>query len=92
MINDKTQRFVKRLAIAMIVITLLIIISSLFNGCARPEDLPEGTMTAVIQLPNGEVIEGEVDDYMRWSNGWMEVTIEGITYNVNEYNVVIIQK
>ncbi len=47
---------------------------------------------AIISLPNGEIIEGRVEDY---EDGWGErtnVKIDGIVYLVHNNNIVLIKE
>lgn len=46
---------------------------------------------AMIKLPDGTVIEGELDYYFD-SNGVVEVTIDGVQYEVSQENYALISK
>lgn len=47
---------------------------------------------AIIALPNGEVIEGDVDTWTDYSDGdQIQVVIDGTTYLVHSSNVVLIR-
>lgn len=87
----KVRIFVVKAVALISALAILLTLASVLSGCARPEDLPQSTR-AMIQLPNGEVVEGEMSSYSRWSEGWMKIVIDGVTYTVNEINVVIIEK
>lgn len=43
---------------------------------------------AYIALPNGQCVEGEIEDYNRWSESTVRVTIDGVTYLTHSMNVV----
>lgn len=87
----KTKKIIIRAVALFTVLALLLLFASMFTGCARPEDLPQ-SKRAMITLPNGEVVEGEVDSCIRCSDGWMEIVVDGVIYNVHTRNVVIIEE
>lgn len=43
---------------------------------------------AYIALPNGQCVEGEIEDYNRWSESSVRITIDGVTYLTHSMNVV----
>ena len=45
---------------------------------------------AIVSLPNGEIISGQVDNYHVCNNGNIILTINGTTYLTNSNNVVLI--
>lgn len=46
---------------------------------------------AYIQLPNGEIIEGEVESWRDYEDGdQIQVTIDGNTYLVHSSNIVLV--
>lgn len=46
---------------------------------------------AYVALPNGKVIEGEVDSWKDYSDGdQLQVVIEGVTYLTHASNVVLV--
>ena len=47
-------------------------------------------MNAIISLPNGEIIEGDVDGFYRYSEVYIEVMIDGTVYGVHPHNVAFI--
>jgi hypothetical protein len=61
-------------------------------GCAE-EDIQHGrkeNVKVIIELPNGEVIEGCPDWWVRIDN-YIKVTINGVEYKTHLENVVIIE-
>lgn len=49
--------------------------------------------TAIILLPNGEVVEGDVESWSDYSDGGqIQVKIDGTTYLAHSSNVVLIQR
>lgn len=47
---------------------------------------------AIIYLPNGEVVDGEVTSWRDYDGEQIQVTIEKITYLVHSSNIVLINK
>lgn len=45
---------------------------------------------AIIELPNGTIVEGEVESITRWSASFIEITIDGVTYYIHPINYAII--
>ena len=48
--------------------------------------------TAIIKLPNGDIVEGEIQSITRWSASVTEVMIDGTTYTVHPLNLAVIEK
>ena len=48
---------------------------------------------AIVALPNGEIVEGEVESWMDYEDGdQIQVRIAGTTYLVHSENVALIKK
>lgn len=48
---------------------------------------------AIIQLPNGEVVEGKVDSWTDYEDGeQLQIKINGVTYLCSSYNCVLMYK
>lgn len=47
---------------------------------------------AIIELQNGEVIEGEVEKWCDYEGEQLQVTIDGTIYLTNSYNCTLINK
>jgi hypothetical protein len=66
----------------------------LFGGCGNKQII-DTTYTfnrAIIELPNGEVIEGKVDSWRDYEDGdQIQVVIEGKTYLVHSSRIVLIK-
>jgi ribosomal protein S1 len=45
---------------------------------------------AIIQLPNGEIVEGAVDSWKDFEGDQIQVVIDGVTYLVHSEDVVLI--
>lgn len=74
----------------LIIISIITIIFILTTGCNR--QLIDTTFSykyAIIQLPNGEIVEGKVDSYRIYNNGIL-IYISGVEYLTDLENVVLI--
>lgn len=70
----------------------LIVLATLLSGCnLQVIDTKWNFDRAIISLPNGEVIEGEVDSWRDFEDGdQLQVKIDGVTYLTHSENVVLI--
>lgn len=57
-----------------------------------PVDLTWGYDYAIISLPNGEIVEGEVEEWRDYEGEQLQVVIDGETYLVSSYNCVLVEK
>lgn len=73
---------------------LLTIIAAIFCGCnMQLLDTTYSFDRAIISLPNGEVIEGEVQSWLDFEDGdQIQVKIDGKTYLVHSANIVMIDE
>lgn len=77
---------IKALAIGALLITLL-------TGCNKQiVDLNYTYNYAVIQLPNGEIVEGEIQTWTDYEGEQLQVKIDGIVYLCSSYNCVLMKK
>jgi hypothetical protein len=79
----------KKFAVLLLVIVTLLT----FSGCGNKQfiDLTYEYDRAIIYLPNGTVIEGEIDSWCDYSDGdQLQVKIDGMTYLVHSTNCVLI--
>ena len=72
------------------VILILIMIFAL-TGCNKQIiDLNYHFNYAIIQLPNGDIVEGEVQSWTDFEDGdQIQVKIDGVTYLVHSANVAL---
>lgn len=63
-------------------------------GCNRQMiDLTYSYKYAIISLPNGEIIEGEVDSWRDYKDGdQIQITIDGVTYLVHSTDAALMTK
>jgi len=82
---------VKSLAIGYILITALV---TLLTGCNKQiVDLDYTYNYAIIQLPNGDVVEGKVDSWKDYEDGeQLQIKINGTIYLCSSYNCVLLNK
>lgn len=77
---------IKALAIGALLITLL-------TGCNKQiVDLNYTYNYAVIQLPNGEIVEGKIQTWTDYEGEQLQVKIDGIVYLCSSYNCVLMKK
>lgn len=74
---------------------LLIILLLALTACGN-KDMFEIVYTfdrAIIQLPNGEIVEGKVESWSDFADGdQLQITIDGKTYLVHSDNAVLINE
>lgn len=77
---------IKALAIGVLLITTLI-------GCNKQiVDLNYTYNYAVIQLPNGEIVEGKIQTWTDYDGEQLQVKIDGVVYLCSSYNCVLMNK
>lgn len=66
----------------------------MLGGCNRQIiDVTFSFEQAIIELPNGEIIEGKVESWKDYEDGdQIQVKIDGKTYLVHSSNVVLISE
>lgn len=82
----------KKLLLALTIIGIMVGVT----GCAGYNSGIDTTLRfdeAIIQLPNGEVVEGVVQSWFDWTDSdAVQVKINGKTYYTHLANVVMINK
>lgn len=80
----------KRSIVSMIATFATIII---LTGCNKT--IIDTTYTfnyAIIQLPDGEVVEGKVETWTDYEGEQLQIRIDGVTYLCSSYNCVLMNK
>ena len=69
-----------------------LMLCALLSGCNRQlVDLTYKFDRAIIELPNGEIIEGKVSSWRDFEDGdQIQVVVDGVTYLVHSSRVVLI--
>ena len=67
-------------------------------SCATPDDEGDkanndhpAVITAIIKLPDGTIVSGDVDSFQRWSSSNTEIEIDGVIYYVHPVNCILIE-
>ena len=47
---------------------------------------------AIIQLPNGEIVEGKVDSWKDYEGEQLQIKIDGVVYLTSSYNCTLMDK
>ena len=77
-----------------LIILSLLILSVGLTGCNKQMiDTKWSFDYAYVELPDGTVVEGEVDSWKDFDDGdQLQVTIDGITYLSNSSRIVLVEK
>lgn len=88
------KEIVSRILITIMVFSILAFIVVCFTACNKqPFDTTYSFDKAILVLPNGEVIEGEVQSWTDFDDGdQIQVKIDGKTYLVHSSNIVLISE
>ena len=88
--NTVSSRRVARIALALIVATILILTVIAYTNRADAK----GVTTALIRMPDGSVVEGIADDVFKYRNsaGVVDVEIDGKTYTTHFSNVILMTR
>lgn len=77
---------------AVLIVTLAILIATVLAGCGNKQvfDLTYTFNYAIIKLPNGDIVKGDVESWKDFDDGdQIQVKIKGVTYLVHSSNVVL---
>ena len=78
----------------ILAIMLVMIMAVSLVGCGN-QQLFDATYTfdyAIIEMPNGEIVEGKVDSWNDYEGEQLQIKINGVTYLTHSENVVMIAK
>lgn len=79
--------------IIVITVLALLMLTTVLVGCGNRQllDTTYKFDRAIISLPNGEIIEGEIDSWIDYEDGdQIQVKINGTTYLVHSSDIVLI--
>lgn len=70
-----------------------VILSAVLMGCNKQiVDLTYTYNYAIIQLPNGEVVEGKIQSWTDYEGEQLQIKIDGVIYLCSSYNCVLMNK
>lgn len=76
-----------------IALLLIILLALSLAGCNYEIDTTFKYDYAILSLPNGEILEGEVEAWSDYEDGdQLQVKIDGSRYLVHSSNIVLINK
>lgn len=86
------KQTMSRIILAFVLFMTIILFAAILSGCNKQlVDLTYSYETAVISLPNGEVVEGKVNSWTDFDDGdQIQVKIDGKTYLVHSSNIALI--
>lgn len=75
--------------IKFILLTLVIVLAFGLSSCMGDNSMDVGKH-GIVSLPNGKVVEGEIEALSRWSASTCDITIDGVTYSVHPLCVAVV--
>ena len=79
----------------LIVAILLLCLATSLWGCTNKGQMVKGdaddNITAIIELPDGTIVRGNVDEYTRYTHSYIMIEIDGVTYVVHPNDCAFIQ-
>lgn len=80
--------------LAIILIVFLLVILTMCTACNKQLiDVTYSFERAIISLPNGEVIEGDITSWTDYDDGdQIQVKVDGKTYLVHSSNIALISE
>ena len=79
--------------ILALIMVLVFVMTAVSCGNKRVIDLTYTYDKAIVCLPNGDIVEGEVEDWTDYDDGdQIQVKIDGVIYLVHSSNVVLIKE
>lgn len=86
--NKKNKKF------AYAILTVVAVMLMFLTGCNRQiVDLTYSFDKAIISLPDGSIISGEIESWLDYEDGdQIQVKIDGVTYLVHSANIALIKE
>lgn len=75
-----------------LIITIVLVCSLTACGNKQIFDTTYSFERAIVQLPNGKIVEGKVTSWKDYEGDQIQVVIEGKTYLVHSENIVLISE
>ena len=83
----------KRIICCILALLMVLCLMATTAGCGNRQliDVTYTFDTAIIALPNGEIVEGKVSSWKDYEDGdQLQVVVDGVTYLVHSSNVALI--
>lgn len=77
------------------VISLLVVLFTIILAGCGNQQVFDATYTfdyAIIELPNHEIVEGEIDSWRDYDGEQLQIVIDGVTYLTHSENVVMVAR
>lgn len=85
----------KRIICCILALLMVLCLMATTAGCGNRQliDVTYTFDTAIIALPNGEIVEGKVSSWKDYEDGdQLQVVVDGVTYLVHSSNVALINE
>lgn len=81
----------KKIFSIVVAVAMVLCIAATLSGCNKQVfDTTYNFKTAIISLPNGNVVEGKVDSWRDYEDGdQIQVKIDGVTYLVHSSDICL---
>lgn len=91
---EKLANAIRIGCVVMILLAIAMLIFMCFTGCNyAPVDTHWSFDRAIIELPDGTVIDGPVNSWKDFEDGdQIQVTVDGVTYLVHASKITLISK
>ncbi len=76
----------------LFLVVSVLLMALFFTGCkSNGNSIDDKSVTAMIEMPNGEIVQGVVEKSAAFSYGVVKIKINGITYATHIENVVVME-
>lgn len=82
----------KKIILCILLISVLFLLAGCNNN--KLNDISDVSVEKIgmIIMPDGHIIEGMCTNFLRYSNGWAYIKIDGINYYANDWRIVTWEK